>query len=315
MLSFKSSSTRRWTSPPLPALRERKTFGFLHCGEKRTLPPTISLLNLHTTVHGHEFIPNAKRAPAAFANVPAAASFDVWVSQHPACAPCGNSRSSQPCGKNFNYFATDDQEVMTEIWPSGPHTVRPIDLQAPCRRNNVAGPTYVDDTTPPNQIVASYSTTEEIDFPQLERHENIFTNRGRGGACCVPILHEGRTVLLGIQHRKTPSQHNARRPAGLADNHYVSSFYAFEATAPFRQIAESGHFCLGFGTAELNQLTRFRTLTIGRTFDCPRIHFVSGMLMDEGDDSIIVSYGINDCVSRFVRIPLDTVRRLLFSGP
>jgi hypothetical protein len=258
-----------------------------------------------TLTIGDETIPEAKPASAVFTDRPS--TFHVWVGSNPACAPCGNSRTY--CGKNFNYFATE-QEVLTEIWPSGPHTVRPIALHEPCKRHTV-GQTYVDN---PKDLMPSFATTEEVDFPLLAPNQNIFTNRGRGSACCVPIIHNGQTVLLGIQHRKTPSQRNAQLPEALVNNHYVSSFYAFEAKPPFRQIAESGHFCLGFGTAELTKLTLFRTLNIGRTFDCPRIHFVSGILKDS-DDSIIVSYGINDCVSRFVRIHLGDVQRLLFNGP
>lgn len=217
---------------------------------------------------------------------------------------------------------------MAEIWPTGPHTVRSIDLDQPCQRG--PEPTtmtaHVDNN---DSVVPSFATVEELDFPTLGRWESILT-RGRGSACCIPMQHENRSLLVGIQHSKTPSQRNKQLPGNLTANHYLSSLYAFDATAPYKSVAQSGWFCLGFPDYNttvtttttdqpfpLVRATSWRRLELGgRIFACPRIHFVSGMTIKADDPSaVIVAYGINDCLSRLVEIRLSDLKGLLFGGP
>jgi len=240
----------------------------------------------------------------------------VHVRREASCAPCSRQRGF--CGKNFNYFVAGNQP-MAEIWPTGPHTIRSVDLkqQQGCRRG-LEPETVVDDTMAP--ITTSFATVEEVDFPTLGRWESILT-RGRGGACCIPMLDQNsnRTLLVGIQHSKTPSQRNRQLPGSLTSNHYLSSLYAFEVIPPYRIVAQSGWFCLGFPTDEEKQTnplvraTSWRKLILGSEFDCPRIHFVSGMTLKADDPTtVIVAYGINDCVSRMVQIKLSEFERLLF---
>lgn len=279
-------------------------FRLFQLGENTYVTSNDLIAELILTTKDTTNIPGAISVPDAFNKE---TSLRVWVRHNPSCAPCGKRRGF--CGKNFNYFATNE-EILAEIWPSGPHTVRPVVLGQPCQRS-VPARSYVDN---PKNLLPSFATTEEIDFPLLAPHQTIFTNRGRGSACCVPIIFQGQELQLGIQHRKTPSQRNAQLPPGLIDNHYVSSFYAFKNKPPFQQVAESGQFCLEFGNAELTKANDFRQLKIGRTFNCPRIHFVSGMIQDS-PDSLIISYGVNDCVSRFVRVRVEDVLTLLFRGP
>jgi hypothetical protein len=140
---------------------------------------------------------------------------------------------------------------------------------------------------------------------------------------------------VGIQHVKTPSQrlhprkgHNEQQqqqsnattvdsPAFI-DNHYLSRFYAFEPFPPFRIVSQSGYFCLGFATdgSPLNEATKWRHLVLGEHFEkCPRIHFVSGLASKVDDpSSLLVAYGINDCVSAVTEIPVRAVQRLLTLG-
>ncbi len=48
--------------------------------------------------------------------------------------------------------------------------------------------------------------------------------------------------------------------------------------------------------------------------NCPQIAFISSMTEKAGDDSkVIVGYGINDCVPRFVEINKSEIPRLLFN--
>jgi hypothetical protein len=139
-------------------------------------------------------------------------------------------------------------------------------------------------------------------------------------------------------------------------NHYLSRLYAFEQEAPFAIVARSGYFCLGFpspteqndeddddGNPPLVQVTLWRKLVLAKptsqttsnnnsnstasaaadedekslvVFDCPRIHFVSGMTMDATNSSlVIIAYGVNDCLSRFVRVHLEDLIQILFDGP
>ena len=241
----------------------------------------------------------------------------VWVRKQPSCAPCSRTRGF--CGKNFNYFADPSNgKVMVEIWPTGPHTVRRIDLNKSCERG-LESITIVDDTSAP--ITPLLATVEELDFPTLSRRESILT-RGRGSACCVPMHRRNNSgrrelLLVGLQHSKTPSQNNRRLPGNLTANHYLSSWYAFEPTPPFRVVAQSAWFCLGFpdeddDSVPLLRATSWRKLELGgsgstseRPYNCPRIHFVSGVTLAPDDPStVIVAYGINDCFSRFVRVKL-----------
>jgi hypothetical protein len=52
---------------------------------------------------------------------------------------------------------------------------------------------------------------------------------------------------------------------------------------------------------------------MGRTFDCPRIHFVTGMVEKADDTSkVIISYGVNDCVPRMIVVDKAEIIVMLF---
>lgn len=274
--------------------------------------------------------------PTVFSNAtePQQLKLNVWVRKSLSCVNCHRKRAF--CGKNFNYFVDEDMTnrsspatVRVEIWPTGPRTVSSVDLNKPCRRGLNPAVKYFGNTS---EVLPSFPTMEEVDFPALRGMESIFT-RGRGSACCVPMQYpsakndSSRTVLVGIQHTKTPSQRNRILPPNVTSNHYLSSFYAFESTPPYSVIARSGWFCLGFpndpnekettNISLLHHVTAWRKLVLGgRTYNCPRIHFVSGMTIKVNDpNSVILAYGINDCYSRFVEIHLSDIYDLLFNGP
>jgi len=163
-------------------------------------------------------------------------------------------------------------------------------------------------------------------------------DRDSGSACCVSILWKdgenhgaGRRLLLGFSHRKT------RIKAGKYN--YVSRVYAFEPNPPFDIVARSGFFCLGFAPTSLHDhgsgnspslqmggdealesdneqiwgATREYKLKIkNEEFNCPRIHFVTGIAEKMGDEEmVIVSYGVNDCYPRMVEVSKDFLVSLL----
>jgi hypothetical protein len=236
-----------------------------------------------------------------------------------------------------------------EVWPSLPHQVRAVDLLSPCRRD-AAPQSFVDNgggrpqapgienSNPSSTLAPTFSTVEELHFSTWRDDDPArkLLTRGRGGACCVEMsipdpaaapkggeAPRSKAVLVGIQHVKTPSQHRAKTNAtanssAFIDNHYLSRFYAFEPFPPFRIVSQSGYFCLGFATdgSPLNEATRWRHLVLGEHFeDCPRIHFVSGMAIKVDDpSSLVVAYGINDCVSAVTEIPVRAAQRLLTLG-
>lgn len=146
-------------------------------------------------------------------------------------------------------------------------------------------------------------------------------------------IPKNNKLLLGLSHSKT--RYNSRTGAklgnGIEANHFFSSFYVMEAAEPYNVVARSGRFCFGFPELVNNTSTshtsnneegqnpyqkmRLDRLKIGdEHYDkCPSIHFVTGMTEKADDPSkIIISYGINDCISRFVVLDKEHIYRLLF---
>jgi hypothetical protein len=155
----------------------------------------------------------------------------------------------------------------------------------------------------------------------------------RGGACCVEIPDPrpeivnanasagavAAPLLLGVSHSKTRFREYRYEVHGnLSANHFFSSFYAMESIEPYTVVARSGQFCLGFAPApeadgnpyaHMNQ----SPLIIDQAFDCPRVHFVSGMVQKADDPTqVIVAYGINDCVPRMVQVAVEDILSMLF---
>jgi len=263
---------------------------------------------------------------------PTTTQLRAWVaasSHDMLCAPCGKPRS---CGKNFHFFTTTttgttgQNRIWTEVWPSAPHLIRSVDK--PCRRQNEPNQTYAAEESPvPSfrnreaDILDTTGTTNAKDTIRRRARAPAWLTRGRGSACCIPIQHPqtGESLLMGIAHSKTLGSQ------ALQPNHYLSTLYAFSNKPPFALIAQSGFFCLPFpsngepdDSIPMVNITRWRVLRLGEKLvyqDCPRIHFVSGMTLDARDPrKVVITYGINDCVSRFIQVSLSDLVKLLFFG-
>ena len=78
--------------------------------------------------------------------------------------------------------------------------------------------------------------------------------------------------------------------------HYTHFLYALEPHAPFRVIATSREFCLA---AEQDQS------------DCESIQFVSGLTLAPSGRELLLSYGINDCEAKVVKMPLSRMWAML----
>lgn len=225
-------------------------------------------------------------------------------------------------GKNLHYFSTNDQSVL-ELWPGGPHEVAAIDFtKYPYvnREFNGGFEQVSKIKAPETEPNATFATKADT---MLYRKRPLLINRDSGSACCVKInwktneSDEGRELLLGFSHRKT------RKSPKWLQYSYVSRVYAFEPNSPFNIVARSGFFCLGFATDDekkesTNEQVRGaaskQKLKFGKqTFiECPRIHFVTGITEKLGDDeTVIISYGVNDCYPRMIEVSKEFLVSLL----
>ncbi|CAB9508196.1 Inherit from COG: Hemolysin-type calcium-binding [Seminavis robusta] len=240
--------------------------------------------------------------------------------------------------KNLNYFVDADNNTMVEMFPL-PHVLHKVDPTGKTPAPNPENATR-DDTVP----YPSFYTMEEYD---LHYRHNFFENPfsyARGGACCVPFTDprppkrrsltaqpESKELRLGLVHVKTPHG-RAKFQSVTEPNQYLSRFYAFEPTSPYKVVAMSGYFCLPadpskhvlFGNKNdenknpylsINQ--DWNSLSVaGEDYRCPSIHFVTGMVEKADDPSrLIIAYGVNDCTSWFVEVSKAEVIDLLFRPP
>jgi hypothetical protein len=189
----------------------------------------------------------------------------------------------------------------------------------------------------------SFGSYEEIHFFNHGAFSTM--SQERGSACCVPIPNPTTTaasnsssssssyLLLGISHSKTKFRTAATRdslPGNVSANHFFSAFYAMEPHEPYTVRARSGRFCLGFSDVNEtivrdddhnnnnnnNPYARSNMVRLrlgGNHYDCPRIHFVSGMVEKANDPSrIIIAYGIQDCAPRFIEVAKQQILEMLF---
>ena len=254
-------------------------------------------------------------------------------------------------GKNLHYFqaALDSSSKrgpgFLEIWPGGPHEVLHMDfINYPFA--NVRPNAKPEDT--PNVTIKATQSEEPIpSFATIDSKSNgaslgPLISRDSGSACCVPVLWKDssnnvrqRRLLLGFSHRKT------RRTVRKEEQYnYVSRVYAFEPFPPFNIVARSGLFCLGFALSpegikskvsdemifshldeearqsdneQVHGAANDHKLKInGKTFDCPRIHFITGIADKMGDnEKVIISYGVNDCYPRMIEVSKSFLVSLL----
>jgi len=145
--------------------------------------------------------------------------------------------------------------------------------------------------------------------------------RDRGTVCCTriereyysdldidPSIKELSHIMVGILHAKTKTKElHSMGETGFV---YMSRLYALSPHLPFDMLARSGFLCFGFGdqveTKEepfANFAEEKKVVINGNTEKCPVIHFASGLTEKIDDNSsLIVGYGINDCVGRFAEI-------------
>jgi hypothetical protein len=242
----------------------------------------------------------------------------VWLRTFGACT---KDREIQRKGKNLNFFVDADNRTMMEMFPKGPK--EEIELDVRCTKSAVEDPpgTFVF----PNMSAIpppSFGTVEELDLARERIFEPAITG-DRGSYCCVPITVKGQHLLLGIAHSKTKYNHkqgtDAYSAGQIQANHFFSSFYAIQDRAPYNVVARSGKFCLGFAQDEdesdnpYTMMNRVPLQLMGKTFDCPRIHFVTGMVeMADDSSKMIISYGINDCLPRMVVVEKAEIIQKMF---
>ncbi|KAL3911420.1 MAG: hypothetical protein SGILL_007288 [Bacillariaceae sp.] len=201
--------------------------------------------------------------------------------------------------------------------------------------------TPYDDSDKEPYLDPSFKTIDEELFP--EQLGRIFLG-DRGSACCTemvdPVLN--KTVNVAVVHPKTRFP-GKNLPEGVFPNTYLSRWIAFSPEHPYRIVARSGMFCLGYpsdidglvknitndnvasgsyqyplATTEMNPLSFG-----GVPHNCPRIHFVMGLIDkivdDENDhgntthsDSVLISYGVSDCLSRIVEVSKADIHAMLW---
>ena len=128
-------------------------------------------------------------------------------------------------------------------------------------------------------------------------------------------------------------------PKSVLPNIYFSRFYAFEddsaqtASPSYPIVARTGKFCFGYASPNdmdgssnhqhplllLQNYSHTRdAMQFGNhnasAMNCPRIHFVGGMVDKYGaeDSTVVISYGINDCLSRIIEVKKADIAKLLW---
>ena len=242
---------------------------------------------------------------------------ELFSRSYKSCVPFHDNSGKR--GKNMNFFVDRESgQPMVERYPMGEKA--PVDLTTKCiPRQAEPSRNMISELPSP-----SFVTSDELHFNRQEVYDPPYTSE-RGGSCCVPFQDQhGKELLLGISHSKTRFKAKEKRndlKGNVAANEFFSSFYVMEPTAPYRVIARTGRFCFGFSSPEEVAsnpfaLSNTEPLQIGQTYDCPRIHFVSGMAEKSDDPSkVIVAYGINDCVPRMVEVSKTSISEMLFPRP
>lgn len=164
---------------------------------------------------------------------------------------CSKDNQIRRTGKNLNYFVDDENQVVMESQPMGPKEI--IDVQ-PQREDegNVTNSGSYFITSNFSIPAPSFATTDELELARQNLTSLPPYTGERGGACCVRFQYNNRQLLLGISHSKTRFRHNRsskdreKGMGGIESNQFFSRFYAMEPRAPYRVVAQSGKWCLGF---------------------------------------------------------------------
>lgn len=118
-------------------------------------------------------------------------------------------------------------------------------------------------------------------------------------------------IMIGISHVKS-----FRRLPHIELFSYLSRLYAVAIDDPFTVVAKSGLFCLDWHDDDWKDAKGTNMyFRIRRTiYDCPAIHFPTGITVSATDPSkIIMGYGILDRQPRFVEYSKRELSLHLFS--
>ena len=301
--------------------------------------------------------------------------FSVFTRSFPSCGVYGESngrsvrrgiKKTISNGKNFLYFVDDNgkdndstdgrRSILSNStsFPSckllhyprwNPNDVRVVELDTLCGRQQETEYDLKKIEKFKSIPLPSFRTIDEQYYPKLMKNsaDNItsplFMN-DRGSACCIKMVDptNGKTVLVGISHPKTPYP-GKKLPKDVEPNTYLSRFFAFEPHYPYNIVARSGMFCFGYptnnngggidstndgrGDTYLSSTYKMAPLQFANiTHNCPKIHFVTGIIekvsiagAEDSSKRIIISYGISDCLSRFIEVDKTEIAKLLWSTP
>ena len=301
--------------------------------------------------------------------------FSVYTRSFPSCGVSGESngrsvrhgiKKTISNGKNFLYFVDDNEKdngssggrnhisSNATSFPSckllhyprwNPNDVRVVELDTLCGRQQETEYDLKKIEKMKSIPLPSFRTIDEQYYPKLMNNSadngsaSLFMN-DRGSACCVKMVDptNGKTVLVGISHPKTPYP-GKKLPKDVETNTYLSRFFAFEPHYPYNIVARSGMFCFGYPTNEHDggidstNDGRGDTYPSGTykmaplqfaniTHNCPKIHFVTGIIdkvsiagAEDSTKRVIISYGISDCLSRFIEVDKTEIAKLLWSTP
>lgn len=235
--------------------------------------------------------------------------------------------------KNYHYFEDVDGSAWLELNPALPHEAIKMDLMYDSGLTSLENLTFFPNTTwvysnvPNQKIMRHYfpnaTLYKENHFPGLNFQSiNIVEKKSlqkglryRGTACCIDLtINDNATstaqaVKVGIGHTVTK------------ERAYLSYFYAFQPSPPFRLVAMSGYFCLhgmkdtdvGYSDHWASELPKAPSMTVKEiSYSCPKVTFASGISEMVGDwNKVLISYGVNDCYSRTIALSKDKIVMML----
>jgi len=149
----------------------------------------------------------------------------------------------------------------------------------------------------------------------------------RGGFCCAEVPRrllppwlldagspEGGPLLLGCGHLQRIRSPYDQAPGDVGrfrrqakSRTYHQFFYGLRASEPFDVVAVSHEWCIA---ANGHFSWPWRSQLAADEVACEAIQFAAGLALS-GDDTLVVSYGINDCEADLLALPLARVLAML----
>jgi hypothetical protein len=205
--------------------------------------------------------------------------------------------------KNTHFFETfnvtsGEKKTFLEIWPTNPHVLQEVKI--PQDKSGRKGASFMPVIN--KEAGSKFTNNEDTgDFPLLNAVKDVIRPMESGSSCCVTIQHEGKDLLLGLSHVRSK-----RGMKHTPKYQYLSRLYAFDPNSkiPFEMEFKSDLFCLSYPSEDEKMRSDNPALNVvdppviryldQTTPECPAIHFVTGIIEKDGDESkVIVSYGIN----------------------